>query len=95
MNDTLRIVSSDISGSSALSSSQAGCPAPPTLANPHMVAYALTVCATAQFLSSASAEFAIGPDVDGALTHLDFGSTVFPGETFTSTFQDSAAHFAP
>jgi hypothetical protein len=58
----------DISGSSALSSSHAGCPAPPTLANPQMVAYKLAMCATAQFLSSASAEFAIGPDVDGAVS---------------------------
>jgi hypothetical protein len=95
VNDTLRIISSDISGNSALSSSHAGCPAPPALANPNMVASTLAVCATAQFLSSASAEFAIGPDVDGALSHLAFGSTVFPGETFTSTFQDSPARVAP
>jgi hypothetical protein len=95
LNDTLRIISSDISGSSALSSSHAGCPAPPTLANPGLAPYMLGECATAQFLSSVSAEFAVGPDADPALSHLAFGSTVFPGETFTSGFQDSVAQFGP
>jgi hypothetical protein len=89
VNDTLQLFTSDISGRSALTSSHAGCPAPPTLANPNMVWYTLPACASAHFLSSASAEFGIVPSVDGALSHLAFGSTVFPGETFTSGFTDT------
>lgn len=87
-NDTLGSISSDFSGSSVLSSSHAGCPDPPQLANPTLVPYVLSACASAEFTSSASAEFAIDPNVDAALSHLSFGSTVYSGEMFTSGFGD-------
>jgi hypothetical protein len=86
VNDTLRVISSDFGGSSSLSSTDAGCPDPPQLVNPGLVPYVLSACEPAEFTSSATAEFAIGPNIDAALGHLEFGSAVFPGEVFTSGF---------
>lgn len=92
VNDTLRVISSDFSGNSAFSPTNDACPDPPQLANPGLVPYVLSECTSAEFTASASAEFAIGSDVDAALSHLAFGSTGLDGEAFVSGFGFTGSH---